>query len=58
LVDHLLKDLLGGLKVIPRPIEHFFADGLFFLIMEVFKIRVVQALFDGVAVIRVEGDHF
>jgi len=57
LVDHLLQDFLGRLKVVPGPVERFFALRLSLFIVKSLEVRMFQALFDSVALLWVEDKH-
>jgi hypothetical protein len=57
LVYHLLQDFLSRLEIIPSPIKRLFALWLSFLIMESFKVWVLEALLDCVALLGVEDQH-
>lgn len=55
LVDHILEEFLGGLEVVPAPVEGLLADHFLLLIMEAVEVRMGQALFNGVSLIGIEG---
>lgn len=55
--DHLLEDFLGGLEVVPAPVEWLFAFGLDLLVVEAFEVRVLQALLHRVPLLGVENQH-
>ena len=58
LVDHLLKDFLRRLEIIPGPIKWLLTLRLSFFVVQALEIWVLQALLDCVAFLRVENKHF
>lgn len=57
-VDHVLEEVLGGLEVVPAPVEGLLADHFLLLVVEAVEVGMGQALFDCVALVGVEGQHF
>lgn len=57
-VDHVLEEVLGGLEVVPAPVEGLLADHFLLLVVEAVEVGMGQALFDGVALVGVESQHF
>jgi hypothetical protein len=44
LIDHVLENLFGRLKVIPLPVENLFADGLLFVVVKPVEIRMAWVM--------------
>jgi hypothetical protein len=58
IIDHVLKNILGRLEVVPAPVEPLLADELLLLIMQPVEVRMSQALLHSVTFVRVESQHF
>ena len=57
-IDHVLQNILGGLELVPSPIEGVVAFRLCLLVVEPLKVRVLQALLHSVSLFWVENEHF
>lgn len=57
LVDHVLEELLGGLEIVPGPVEHLLADDLLLLVVQSVEVGVSKALLNCVALVWIEGQH-
>lgn len=58
LPDHSLQQFLRRLKVVPCPVEWLLTFGLHLLVVQALEIRMFQALFHRVALLRIEYQHF
>lgn len=57
-VNHVLEEVLGGFEVVPAPVEGLLADDFLLLVVEAVEVGMGQALFDRVALVGIEGQHF
>ena len=51
---HFLKKVFRWLEIIPGPVKWLFGFGLSLLVVKTFEVGVLESLFDGVSLLRVE----